>query len=204
MAPNDVRAQQVLNACTRRGIAVPDEAAVIGVDNDEVLCELSDPPLSSVDLDGREIGHQAAFMLDEIINGRRLSTPHVRIKPRGVVVRQSTDVLAISDAAVARAMHFIRLHACDGIGVENVVEQAGLSRRTLERRFLKALGRSPSDEIARVRLRHIKELLHTTDFSLSKIAALAGFRYVESMHYFFKENAGQTPGQYRRKETSRP
>ena len=204
MAPNDVRAQQVLNACARCGIAVPDEVAVIGVDNDEVLCELSDPPLSSVDLGGQEIGRQAAMVLDQMINGQAAPPGHIRVKPRGVVARQSTDVLAIADPTVARAEHFIRLHACDGIGVEPVLEHVGLSRRTLERRFRKALNRSPSDEITRVRLNRIKELLQTTDFSLTKIAELAGFRYVESMHYFFKENVGQTPGQYRKRESHAP
>jgi LacI family transcriptional regulator len=204
MAPNDVRAQQVLNACARCGIAVPDEVAVIGVDNDEVLCELSDPPLSSVDLGGQEIGRQAAMVLDQMINGQAAPTGHIRVKPRGVVARQSTDVLAIADPTVARAEHFIRLHACDGIGVEPVLEHVGLSRRTLERRFRKALSRSPSDEITRIRLNRIKELLQTTDFALAKIAELAGFRYVESMHYFFKENMGQTPGQYRKRESHAP
>ena len=179
---------------------MPDEVAVIGADNDEVLCELSDPPLSSVDLNGQKIGYEAAALLDEMINGSRQSRRHIRVKPAGVVVRQSTDVLAISDPAVARAEHFIRLHACDGIGVEEVVKQVRLSRRTLERRFTKVLGRPPGDEITRVRLGRIKDLLRTTDFSLAKIAGLTGFDYVESMHYFFKENTGQTPGQYRKKE----
>lgn len=201
MAPSDVRAHQVLNACARRGIAVPDEVAVIGVDNDELLCELSDPPLSSVDLNGHAIGYEAAAILDRMINGQPPPTGHVRIRPRGVVVRQSTDVLAISDPIVARAEHFIRLHACDGIGVAKVLEYARLSRSTLERRFVKALGRSPSSEITRTRLSRVKELLCTTDFSLAKIAGLTGFQYVESMHCFFKESVGQTPSQYRKMET---
>jgi LacI family transcriptional regulator len=199
MAPSDVRAQQVLNACARREIAVPDEVAVIGVDNDDILCELSNPPLSSVDLNGQTIGYEAAALLDEMLNGSPSPTRHIRIKPAGVVVRQSTDVLAISDPTVARAEHFIRMHACDGIGVEKVVRHSRLSRRTLERRFMKVLGRTPGDEITRIRLGRIKELLRTTDFPLVKIAELTGFEYVESMHYFFKENTGQTPGQYRKK-----
>lgn len=201
MAPSDVRAQQVLNACARRAIAVPDEVAVIGVDNDDVLCELSDPPLSSVDLNGQKIGYEAAALLDQMINESRSRARHIRIKPTGVVVRQSTDVLAISDPTVARAEHFIRLHACDGIGVDDVVKHVRLSRRTLERRFTKVLSRPPGDEITRVRLGRIKDLLRTTDFSLLKIAGLTGFEYVESMHYFFKENTGQTPGQYRKRES---
>jgi LacI family transcriptional regulator len=201
MAPSDVRAQQVLNACAQHGIAVPDEVAVIGADNDELLCELSDPPLSSVDLNGEAIGFEAAALLDQMIKEPGSSTHNVRIKPRGVVVRQSTDVLAISDSAVARAEHFIRLHACNGIGVDDVYQHARLSRRTLERRFTKILGRPPGDEITRLRLGRIKELLRTTDLTLPKIADLTGFQYVETLHYFFKKNTGQTPGQYRRGES---
>jgi LacI family transcriptional regulator len=200
MAPSDVRAQQVLNACARSGIAVPDEVAVIGADNDTVLCELSDPPLSSVNLNGEQIGYQAAALLDQMINDRRCPVRHIRIQPTGVVVRQSTDVLAIPDPAVMQAEHFIRLHACDGIGVDDVLKGSRLLRRTLERRFTKALGRSPGDEIARIRLSRIKELLRTTEFSLPKIAELTGFQYVETMHYFFKQKSGQTPGQYRKRE----
>jgi LacI family transcriptional regulator len=200
MAPSDVRAQQVLNACARRGIAVPDEVAVVGADNDELLCELSNPPLSSVDLSGQKIGYEAAALLHAMINDPSTPVRHIRIKPRGVVVRQSTDVLAIPDPTVARAEHFIRLHACDGIGVNEVFTHVRLSRRTLERRFIKVLGRPPGDEITRVRLGRVKELLRTTDFSLPKIAELTGFQYVETLHYFFKQNTGQTPGHYRRRE----
>lgn len=204
MAPSDVRAQQVLNACARREIAVPDEVAVIGADNDEVLCELSDPPLSSVDLNGQKIGYEAAALLDEMIAGGRSSARQIRVKPAGVVVRQSTDVLAIADSCVARAEHFIRLRACDGIGVKEVAKHVRLSRRTLERRFTAVLNRSPGNEITRVRLARVKELLRTTDFSMSKIARLTGFDYVESLHYFFRENMGQTPGEYRKKERCQP
>jgi LacI family transcriptional regulator len=200
MTPNDVRAQQVLNACARCGIAVPDEVAVIGVDNDDVLCEMSDPPLSSVALNGQKIGYEAAALLDGMVNGRPPSSRHISVAPLDVIARQSTDVLAISDPIVARAKHFIRLHACEGIGVERILTEMSLSRRALERRFQKATGRSPGDEIARVRLSRIKELLSTTDFSLWKIAGLTGFQYIETMHYFFKENAGLTPGQYRKKQ----
>jgi LacI family transcriptional regulator len=198
MACDDARAQQVLNACGQYGIAVPDELAVIGVDNDEILCELSDPPLSSIDSNAQKIGYEGAALLHRLIEGESPPAEKVLVGPRTVVVRQSTDVLAIADSRVAAAMHFIRQRACDGILIEDVLQHLGLSRSTLERRFTELLGRSPRAEIARVQLQRVKELLRTTDFSLVKIARLAGFNYVESMYYAFKKATGQTPGQYRK------
>jgi LacI family transcriptional regulator len=107
-------------------------------------------------------------------------------------------VLALADSRVAAAMHFIRQHACDGILVEDVIRHVRLSRSTLERRFTDLLGHSPRVEICRIQLERVKELLRTTDFSLEKIAHLAGFNYVESMYYTFKKATHQTPGQYRK------
>jgi LacI family transcriptional regulator len=198
MACDDARAQQALNACGQYGIAVPDEVAVIGVDNDEVLCELSDPPLSSIDSNASKIGYEGAALLHRIIEGEEPPAEEVLVRPRNVVVRRSTDVLAVTDSRVAAAMHFIREHACDGILIDDVLQHLRLPRSTLERRFTKLLGHSPRAEIARVQLQRVKELLRTTDFSLAKIARLAGFNYVESMYYAFKKATGRTPGQYRK------
>jgi LacI family transcriptional regulator len=202
MTPNDVRAQQVLNACARSDIAVPEQVAVVGVDNDEVLCELSNPPLTSVDLNARKIGYEAAALLDQMIRGTSPVHSHVLVPPGRVVVRQSTDVLAIADPVVAQAVHFIREHACDGISVKQVVQSLRISRRSLERRFRQTLGRGPGDELQRLRLQRIQELVRTTDFPLKKIAELTGFRYVESLCGFFRAKAGQTPSQYRRQMLS--
>ena len=198
MACNDLCAQQVLTTCGEHGIAVPEDVAVIGVDNDEVLCELCDPLLSSVDPNFQRIGYEAAALLDQMINGQELHVENTLVEPLGVLTRRSTDVLAIGDRDVAAAMHFIRQHACDGIGVENVLQQVGLSRSTLERRFASFLGHSPRVEIIRVQLQRVKELLVSTDFPLSKIARLAGFNYAESMCNLFKKTTGQSPGQYRK------
>jgi LacI family transcriptional regulator len=195
---DDSRAFQVLNACGQYGVAVPDEVAVIGVDNDEVLCGLSNPPLSSIDPDAQKIGYEGAALLHRIIDGETVSSEKVLVPSCRVVVRQSTNVLAMADSRVAAAMHFIRQHACDGIVVEDVLRELRLSRSTLERRFAEMLGRSPKAEINRVQLERVKDLLRTTDFPLAKIARLAGFSYVESMYYAFKKATGQTPGQYRK------
>lgn len=202
LACNDLRAQQVLNACNHHEIAVPDEVAVLGADNDEVLCGLSDPPLSSIDPDARRMGHEGAALLERMIDGERPPCEKILIQPAGVVARRSTDVLAIPDRAVATAVQFIREHAREGLGVEQVLRRVRLSRSTLERRFEKYLGRSPKAEILRVQLQHVKQFLIETDYPLPQVAELSGFKHVENMCHFFKRRMGMTPGQFRRQ--SRP
>lgn len=198
MACNDFRAHQILMACSENNLAVPEEVAVIGVDNDEVICGLSRPSLSSVEQCPEEAGYQAATLLDRLMDGESPPTETVLIDPRGLVARQSTDIVAVADPQLAAALYYIREHACDGIDVDDVLVRVPMSRRTLERRFAMLLGRSPRDEIARVQLGHVKRLLTMTDYPLVKIAQLTGFRYVESMCVLFKKTTGQTPGRYRR------
>ncbi len=202
MACNDLRAHQVLMACDENELAVPEEVAVIGVDNDEAICGLSRPPLSSVDQNAEEVGYQAAALLDRLMQGEALPRDKLIVEPSGVVARQSTDVVAVADADVAAALHHIREHACDGLSVHELLAGLAMSRRTLERRFAGLLGRSPKDEIARVQLGHVKRLLTMTDYPLAKIAQLTGFCYVESMSALFKNTVGQAPGQYRRQNRS--
>src|SRR5262249_24430831 len=187
MACNDARGQQVLNACRDLGIVVPDELAVVGVDNDDMVCDLCDPPLSSVVPNTRKIGFEAASLLERMILGEPAPDKPVHIAPLGIVRRRSTDVLAIRDKVTAEAIRFIREHACDGITIEDVL--AGLpllSRSALERQFNKLLGRTPKAEIIRVQLDRVKELLTESDFTLTEIAAKAGFRYHEYMSALFK------------------
>ncbi len=197
MACNDLRAHQVLMASSDQNIAVPEELAVIGVDNDELICELCHPPLTSIEQDCKGVGYQAAGLLDRLLDGEVPPAEPIRVEPLGVVPRPSTDIVAIGDADVAAAVHFIRGHACDGIRVSDVVEHVEMSRSTLERRFARLLGRSPKAEILRVRLERVRHLLSMTDYPLAKIAQLAGFDYMESMCCSFKRVTGQTPGQYR-------
>lgn len=199
LAGNDILAHQILMVCAERGIAVPEETAVVGVDNDEVVCELCQPPLTTIELNPQRVGYEAAAMLDEWIS---TGTPPARPKlvgPKGLVVRKSTDTVPVSDAELSAAVHFIREHACDGIGVADVLRHVSISRSTMERRFVKALGRPPKAEIDRVRLERVKQLLSVTDYPLAKIAELAGFRYVEGMCHLFRNTFGLTPGQYRKK-----
>lgn len=197
MACNDMRAYQVLSVCRERGILVPDEVAVIGVDNDTVQCELCDPPLSSVDNNAQRVGYEAATLLDRIARGQGAVPDVTLIEPAGVVARRSTDVLAIAQREVVEIVRQVRDRACSGLTPESLARHTSLSRSTLERWFAKHLGRSINDEITRVRLDRVKELLITSDLPLGEIARLSGFNHVETMQRVFKSIVGQTPGSYR-------
>ena len=200
LATNDVRAQQVLTACGNCGISVPDEIAVLGIDNDPIVCELCHPPLSSVQLQNERMGYEAAALLDKMMQGQSTEEYNRRWPPSGIVTRQSTDVVAIPDAATAAAVHFIREHACDGIAVDDVFRHAAVSRSTLERRFATYLNSTPRAEIVRVQIQRVKQLLMGTDYPLAIIAQLTGFNHVEYMCSLFKNREGQTPGKYRKEQ----
>jgi len=204
MACNDIRGQQVLNTCREAGIAVPDEVAVVGVDNDEILCDLAAPPLSSVIPNTRRIGYEAAALLTRLMAGEPASTQPIFIEPLGVVTRQSSDVLAVGDRDVAAAVRYIREHACEGIMVEDVLAVVPVSRSILERRFTQSLGHSPKEEISRVRLRRIKQLLAETELSLAQVATMTGFQHPEYLSVMFKSKTGQTPGEYRSSTRQQP
>jgi LacI family transcriptional regulator len=193
----DFRGRQVLSACRRRGIAVPEEVAVVGVDNDELLCDLSDPPLSSVILNSHRTGYEAAALLERMMDGQPVGPEAHRVAPLGVATRQSTDVLAIEDRDLAAAVRYIRQHACEGISVHDVLAALPQSRRQLESRFKRALGRTPHEEILRVRLNRVKQLLTESELSLDKIAALAGFEHVEYLSTVFRQKVGMPPSKYR-------
>lgn len=198
MACYDIRGREVLDACRRANVKVPDEVAVIGVDDDELLCELSDPPLSSVIPDTKRAGWLAAELLDQWMKGAKPKQIGHPVPPAGVRTRHSTDTLAIEDADVASAVRFIREHACDGITVHDVVSCLPLSRRVLESRFQKLLGRTPHAEMLRVRLERAKALLATPGWTLDAIARRTGFGHGEYLSAVFKRECGLTPGDYRR------
>ncbi|MBN2579394.1 MAG: XylR family transcriptional regulator [Pirellulales bacterium] len=197
MAATDNRGHQVLNVCSEYGIVVPDEIAMIGVDNDEMLCELCDPPLSSVALNPWKVGYEAAALLDKMMRGAAPPSQRTLIPPLGIVVRRSTDVVTIPDADLAAALRLIRQRACQGMEIEDIVQTVKISRSTLKRRFAAFLRRSPQDEIHRVQIERVMQLLSTTKLPLLKIAEQAGFRHVETMCKLFKRRTGLTPGHYR-------
>jgi len=193
-----MRGQQVLEACRAAGVNVPDDVGVVGVDNDEVLCDLSDPPLSSVVPNTERIGFEAAALLDEMMAGKEPSIAPVLIDPKGVAARRSTEVLAIEDRHTAAAVRFVRERACDGIDVRDLLKAVPMSRSTLERRFIRIIGRSPKDEIMRVRLNRAKQLLAETNSSVEFIAEKIGFERAEYLSRIFKKKVGITPLHFRR------
>jgi LacI family transcriptional regulator len=198
MACNDSRGRQVLNCCRELGVAVPDALAVIGVDKDEVLCELSSLPLSSVILNAQQIGYEAAALLDRLMAGESAPETPVLVKPIGVAERHSTDVLAIADRQIAAALKYIREHACDGVDVDSLLRAVPLSRSVLERRFSQILGSSPKTEILRVRLGRVCQLLAESDLSLAQVAEKVGFDHPEYMSRLFRKKMGVTPGEFRK------
>jgi LacI family transcriptional regulator len=198
MACHDDRALQVLEACRRVNVLVPEHVAVISTDNDEYLCELANPPLTSIDENPARVGYEAAALLDRIMKGETPPKTRLLIPPRGVVTRQSTDLLAIEDPYVARALRFIREHACEGIRPRDVVTQGSLSRVAIAARFKAAVGHTMGAEIQRVQIRLVEELLTRTDLPIKQIARRAGFQYVEYMTRLFRRLTGQTPGKSRK------
>lgn len=198
VACGDLYARQVLNACAEHDIAVPEEVAIIGAGDDRLLCTLCDPPLSSVELDPEGIGFQAAAILDQLMRGQQPLNQRVLVPPRGIVTRQSTDVLIGAEPDVVDAIRYLREGACRGARVKDVQRHAMLSHSTLQRRIRETLGRSPKAELVRVQLEQVKRLLATTDLPLLKISEQTGFTHLESMCRLFKKRVGRTPGQYRR------
>lgn len=198
MACNDARGRQVLNCCREIDVAVPDELAVIGVDKDEVFCDLSPIPLSSVILNTQQIGFEAAALLSRMMVGVGIETANILVPPLGVKARQSTDILAIDDRYIAAALKHIREHACDGLDVGSLLKVVPLSRSVLERRFSQLLGKSPKAEILRVQLDRVCRLLSESDLPLAEVAEKAGFEHPEYMSRIFKKKLGITPGEFRK------
>jgi LacI family transcriptional regulator len=203
MTCNDSRGRQVLNCCRELNLAVPDDLAVIGVDRDEIFCELSDLPLSSVILNSQQIGFEAAAVLNRLMTGEA-DTGHPRlIKPMGVATRRSTDVLAIEDRHIAAALRIIREQACQGLDIPTLLKSVPLSRSVLERRFAQILGHSPKEEILRVKLGLACRLLQESDLSLAVVAEKCGFEHAEYFSRLFKKKLGSTPGEFRKTPLSR-
>jgi LacI family transcriptional regulator len=198
MACNDDRGLQVLDACCRAGVQVPDEVAVIGVDNDEFLCNLSTPPLTSVDVGVERAGYAAAELLERLMAGKKVKPVPIFLPPIGVVVRQSSDVMAIADEELARLIRYIREHACDGIRVDDLLKRSTRSQSTLQRQFRAVLGRTPKAEIIRVQLERAQQLLVHTDLSIGAIAERCGFAQLKRFCAVFHAKLGLPPGQFRR------
>ncbi len=198
-ACNDTAGLKVAAACRNAGLSVPRDVAILGVDNEDILCELCVPPLSSVMLDCEQIGYRAAELLARMLerSGSPGASPQL-IAPREVVERSSTHVLPSADPLVEKAVAFIRSMAGKPLRVAGLLKSIPASRRSLEIRFRRALGRSVHDEIVRVRIERARELLRTTTLTVAAIAASSGFGNPQRFHEAFRRAAGMTPGAYRR------
>lgn len=199
MACHDAAGREIADAAIERGWSVPGDVAVLGVDNDELLCETGACPLSSVDPNLYRLGFEAALLLDRKMRGGKHALPGP-VAPREVVRRQSTSVFAHDDPDIASAMRIIHEKACGGISVMTVCEALGMSRRRFEQRFLRAVGRPPGTEIRQVRIERAKALLTETNLSITEIARRCGYAQVEGFSAAFRSVAGESPARYRRQQ----
>jgi LacI family transcriptional regulator len=200
---NDLWGFELLQAAREVGLHVPEDVAILGVDDEELLCEIAHPPLSSIRIGAEQIGRVAVALLDQLLSkgGKMPKVP--RVPPIGVVTRQSTDVLAVEDPDVAAALRHIRQHAVEGLSVKQLLDSVPVNRRTLERRFVSVLGHTPLEEIRRIRLERAKVLLQT-DLPIYDVARRCGFTTPEYMATSFLQAIGLTPTSYRRQFTPRP
>jgi LacI family transcriptional regulator len=189
---------QILTACRQAELDVPQEVAVLGVDNDPVLCSLSMPRLSSLDINGQRRGYEAATWLDRLMRGRKPPPGAIVIEPRGLVANRSTDLFAFEDPAVTAAVRFIREHACEGIRVTDVLEMVSLSQKVLERRFQQYRGCSPKTELLRVQIERVQQLLRDTNLPLKTIAHHTGFASEQYLSDVFFRRCGVRPAVYRK------
>ncbi len=196
-ACHDVWGLQVVEACRLAQLKVPEEVAVIGVDNDDLLCGLARPPLSSISVPAEQIGFESAATLERLLQRRKARKSRLLIPPPGVVARQSSDVLTGADSDLHAAIRFIRNNAHEPLRVSDVLRVVPVSRRTLEQRFQQFLRRGIGEEIRRVHLARAKTLLATSILSMTEIARRSGYGSVHYLSRTFRKETGLTPTQFR-------
>ena len=199
MACNDDRGELVIEACKMANVIVPDEASVLGVDNDQLVCDLCNPPLSSISLSLEKSGYEAANLLDQFMSNKLEMPQNIYIVPTHVATRQSTDILAIEDKEVTAAVKFIRKNIKKNLCVLDVVNQVALSRRVLEKRFRKLLDRSIHVEIKRNRIKLMEQMLYDTTMSIIEIAHELDFDDITHFSRYFRKEKGISPNEYRKK-----
>lgn len=201
LVANDVRARQVLDSCLKAGLAVPQEVAVLGVDNDEMLCETTNPQMSSIQMNTEQAGFEAARVLDGMMRASRRGTLRQTVITYGfshLVTRRSTETVQIADALVARSLEFIRINAGITVTVDDLVQDLHVSRRSLETRFKAVMGRTVYAEIMRVRLERVQTLLRETAMTVEAIADTCGFASASHLGTVFRQHFGGTLSAFRR------
>ncbi len=194
---DDKLGERVLTACRWADLSVPDEVAVLGIGDDELMCEVSYPSLSSVNFPTPRLGYEAAEMLAQAMKRKKIKDPHRKIQPIGVATRGSTDMVAVDDSMVKSAVHFIRAQAGNLIGVEQVAQTFGISRRTLDRRFETAPGRTVHEELAQVRMQMAHAMLADNSKSFAEVARGCGYGTSASFSRAFHQHSGRWPSEYR-------
>lgn len=202
-ASNDRVGYGILRACKHLGLRVPEDICLISVDNDEILCNLATPNLSSISLSGEEFGYQAAKMLSALMDGRQPKNRHVIIPPKGVVLRNSSDFLKVDDPYVADSLRYIRNHSGRFIDVSDVMSIMPISRRSLERRFQDVVGHGIYREISRCHVERAKELLKNTNGPVSRIARESGFNSTNRFEDTFRKETGLSATAYRKKKAKK-
>jgi LacI family transcriptional regulator len=193
------RGRQVTEACHYAGIRVPDEVAVLGGDYDDLMSHISSPPLSTIDQPAEQIGYEAARLLEGMMRGKKARKRPLLFPPTRIVVRHSTDTLAIDDEMVRDALRLIQCRAHEDIRVSDVVRELAVARRALEQRFVRLVGRTPAAEIRRVRLEEAKRMLVETDRSIAEISRAAGFGHQDLFSRVFRRSVALTPTQFRQR-----
>lgn len=202
MACNDTRARHVIEVCMALGLSVPSDVCVIGVDNDDVLCELGTPSLSSVDPNADAIGFRAAAALHKMMLGEPIPEEQVVIAPLGVETRDSTNTVAFEDRLLNEAIVYVQKHSHQGMTVSHIVQHLGTSRSTLERRFREHLGCTLHEYIQKLRLEHVKRLLLETSYPAARIAEMTGFGTSSYFGAMFRKEMGMTPGEFRQQHAN--
>ena len=197
MTCSDDRSLHVMEACKVANRLVPEEVAILGVDNDEILCDLANPPLSSIAFNIEEVGYQAAAALDKMMSGEKPDNFEIVAKPTYVVTRQSTDIYSVEDTELNKALSYIKDNRFRIIQVSDVVKATSVSRRSLELKFKKWLNRSILDEIKRVHVGLMAEILIETNYSINKIASMLGHDSVDNICRYFKNEKNMSPSEFR-------
>jgi LacI family transcriptional regulator len=194
---SDQQGPLMLEACRRAAFVVPDEVAVVSVDNDDPLCEVCDPPLSSIDARHEAVGYLAAGLLDSMLRGTRTPKIPPLVEPEHVVARRSSDTFAVGDPALANALMLIRDRAHEGLSVDEIARHVGLSRSVLQRRFRTSFKRTVHDEILRAKIKLAKDLLIKSRLPLATVAVRSGFKHQEYLGSVLKKRLGKTPREIR-------
>lgn len=196
---NDVRGSNVVEACKLAGLRVPQEISILGVNNDDMICDMTSPSLSSISLDIFRAGYEAAKCLDRMMRNKQANLNNIMIEPEAVITRQSTDIFAIEDSDIAAAMHYISQNSKKMIQVDDVAAHVGLNRRSLERRFRQVLGKTVHEQIKQVRIDLMSRFLAETDVPVSEIAYGMGFDDINHVSRYFRSAKGVSPLKYRKR-----